>query len=56
MIILAGSAQHRSGTRESVCGGSHFVVPFSHHAANSNDSAEDQPAELRPASAGSRPA
>lgn len=47
IIVLARSAQQRSGTRESVCGGSHFMLAFSRHAENSCDSTEDQPAVLR---------
>lgn len=47
MIVLARSAQQRSGTGDSVCHGIHFLWASSHHAASSCDSDEDQPAVLR---------
>lgn len=47
IIVLARSAQQRSETGESVYGGIHFMWAFSHHAASSCDSYQDQPAVLR---------
>lgn len=47
MIVLARSPQQRSETGESVYGGIHFMWAFSHHAASSCDSDQDQPAVLR---------